>query len=160
MAPTTYVQIAAQYVKAKRALAQSTERLRRVIMRVGPQHRAVHMGMVVHIHAFAAYADAYRRYYAGRPGALPPLISKALDQAGTAIQLNMPGADADLKAFARALVQERCDQAVRWYKRNPTAKNAEQVMIVVAEAQAMKVVMPPRVRRVAQTIVDKYSPPK
>jgi hypothetical protein len=158
MPPPTYIQIAAQYVNAKRALAYSTERLRRAIMTLGPQHRAVHMGMTVHIHAFAAYAAAYRAYYAGRPGALPPLIGKALNQAGTAIKINMPGADADLKAFARALIDERCDQAVRWYKRNPTAKNAEQVMIVTAEAQAMNVSLPLRVRRAAEEIVHQYSP--
>lgn len=158
MATTNYVRIAADYVNAKRALENSAQRLRRTIMTHGPQHRATRMGMTVHLHAFAAYADAYRAYFAGRPGALPGLAAKGLNQAVTAQKLGMSGADADLKAFARALVEERCETALRAYRRSATPQHAVDVLVAGSEAQAFNLQLPKRFGRAIDEINRKHGP--
>ena len=158
MATRSYVRVAADYVKAKRALESSTKRLRRVLMTHGPQHRVARMGMTVHLHAFAAYADAYRAYFAGRPGALPGLAAKGLNQAVTAQKLSMSGADADLKAFAGALVNERCEAALRAYKRTTAAEQAGDVVVAVSEAQALGLKLPERFDQAIRDVMRKYGP--
>lgn len=80
----------------------------------------------LHISAFAHYIEAYRDYHRGQPGEIPVAIVLAIDQTVDAQSLGHADAAKDLQAFTQALVEERCDNALRTFQRQPATLKAFQ----------------------------------
>jgi hypothetical protein len=157
MSGTRYVRVSREYVQAKRAYENSTERLKRTLKGriaanarprrpVGaprtvnlPRELTGSFGISktqtdLHLNAFAAYVEAYREYYRGRPGELPGAIRAALNLRVHAKMAGFKDADSDLQKFAAALMEEHCSSALRAYKRARTPESTAALLLAHTEA--------------------------
>ena len=112
--------------------------------------------MSLHIMAFVDYIEAYRAYYRGQAGELPGAISKAYKLAIDAQLLGQDDADKDLQAFSHALMGERCDDALRAFRRQPTPKNRGAMLLTMQEAQEMGATDGPGCRGVVREVTKLY----
>ena len=93
--------------------------------------------MQLHINAFVRYIEAHRAYYGGRFAEITGAIRKTYQLAIASQRLGLDGADMDLQAFAAALIDERCDRALRSYQRAQSPRSLLMLILTIQEAQQM-----------------------
>jgi hypothetical protein len=154
MSDTSYISVSREYLDAKRAYENSTERLMRRFNASAQPHPArlpvkpnMKVGwknhyyipwvpdswdkaaMSLHVNAFARYLAAYLAYFGSLPDAPAAAAGKAMDLAAEAQRAMLPGISEDLMGAAKAVIVDWCKSAVQAYRRHPSKENAKQLFV-------------------------------